>query len=130
MIQILIHSPNYFQILNGLTLDVNVGQTVALVGSSGCGKSTTVQLIQRFYDTAAGCVLIDGVDIRDLNVEWLRQQIGVVSQEPSLFDCTIGENISYGKEGVTSQEIEQAAINANAHSFIMKLPMVRIWIKK
>ena len=110
--------------MNGLSVDVNVGQTVALVGSSGCGKSTTIQLIQRFYDPAAGSVMIDGVDIREFNVQWLRQQIGVVSQEPALFDCTIGQNISYGKEGVTQQEIEDAAINANAHSFIMALPKV------
>ena len=110
--------------MNGSSVDVNVGQTVALVGSSGCGKSTTIQLIQRFYDPAAGSVMIDGVDIREFNVQWLRQQIGVVSQEPALFDCTIGQNISYGKEGVTQQEIEDAAINANAHSFIMALPKV------
>ena len=68
-------------------------------------------------------VFIDGVDIAEMNVHWLRQQIGVVSQEPILFATTIGENISYGKEGVTQQDIEDAAKNANAHSFIMKLPL-------
>ena len=93
-----------------------------MVGSSGCGKSTTIQLIQRFYDPIHGSVTIDEEDVSTMNVQWLRQQIGVVSQEPILFDTTIGENIAYGREGVTQSEIENAAKNANAHSFIMKLP--------
>ncbi|XP_013418888.1 multidrug resistance protein 1 [Lingula anatina] len=110
------------QILKGLSFKVNVGQTVALVGPSGCGKSTTVQLIQRFYDTIRGAVKIDGRDVRSLNVKWLRQNIGVVSQEPVLFATTIRENIRFGKEGATDAEIEQAAREANAHDFIMALP--------
>ncbi|CAH1803157.1 unnamed protein product [Owenia fusiformis] len=109
-------------VLTGLDLHINVGSTVALVGASGCGKSTTVQLLQRFYDPFAGKICIDGVDIKDLNPRWLRQQIGVVSQEPILFATTIAENVRYGREGVTQAEIEQAAQEANAHDFIMKLP--------
>ena len=112
------------QVLRGLNLKATVGQTVALVGASGCGKSTTVQLIQRFYDPQEGAVLLDGRDIRELNVDWLRQHIGVVSQEPVLFDTTIAENIRYGHEGVTREEIEGATKMANAYDFIMKLPKV------
>lgn len=109
-------------ILKGLNLKVNVGQTVALVGPSGCGKSTTVQLIQRFYEVLGGQVLLDGTDIRELNVTWLRQNIGVVSQEPILFGTTIGENIRYGKDNVTQEEILSAAQKANAYDFIQRLP--------
>lgn len=113
------------QILNGLSLRIAKGQTVALVGSSGCGKSTVVQLVQRFYDPLGGAVMIDGQDIRQLNIKWLRQHIGVVSQEPVLFATTIAENIRYGRDGVTDAEIEKAAKEANAHNFISKLPLVR-----
>jgi ABC-type multidrug transport system fused ATPase/permease subunit len=112
------------QILNGLSLVVRKGQTVALVGSSGCGKSTVIQLLQRFYDPLGGSVQIDGNDVRELNIRWLRQHIGVVSQEPVLFGMSIGDNIRYGREGVTQSEIERAAEEANAHSFISDLPMV------
>ena len=112
------------QILNGLSLKATVGQTVALVGASGCGKSTTVQLIQRFYDPLGGAVLLDGRDIRQINIQWLRQHMGVVSQEPILFATTIAENIRYGREGVTQQEIEAATRMSNAYDFIMKLPKV------
>ncbi|ESO02187.1 hypothetical protein HELRODRAFT_188615 [Helobdella robusta] len=111
------------QILNGLNMSIKAGQTVAVVGASGCGKSTVIQLIQRFYDPESGSVAIDGVDIKKLNVKWLRQQIGIVSQEPVLFATTIAENISYGSDGIlTQQQIEQAAKEANAHDFISKLP--------
>eukprot|EP00058_Branchiostoma_floridae_P023304 XP_002608794.1 hypothetical protein BRAFLDRAFT_89659 [Branchiostoma floridae] len=110
------------KVLNGLNLQVRKGQTVALCGSSGCGKSTTVQLIQRFYDPTKGMVTLDGHDIRSLNIQWLRQNIGVVSQEPVLFATTIAENISYGRAGVTQEEIEKAAKEANAHDFIKRLP--------
>ncbi|KAI0234910.1 ATP-dependent translocase ABCB1 [Lamellibrachia satsuma] len=112
------------QVLNGLSLDIAVGQTVALVGASGCGKSTVIQLIQRFYDPLGGAVYIDNQPISDLNVQWLRHRIGVVSQEPVLFATTIAENIRYGLEGVSQTDIEKAAIEANAHDFIMKLPKV------
>lgn len=110
-------------ILNGLSLKIAKGQTVALVGSSGCGKSTVIQLVQRFYDPLGGAVMIDGTDIRELNIKWLRQHIGVVSQEPILFATTIAENIRYGRDGVTEAEIEKAAMEANAHNFISKLPL-------
>ncbi|XP_075067977.1 ATP-dependent translocase ABCB1 isoform X2 [Mixophyes fleayi] len=110
------------QVLKGLNLTVPSGRTVALVGSSGCGKSTTVQLIQRFYDPEDGSITIDGQDIRNLNIKYLREIIGVVSQEPVLFDTTIAENIRYGRENVTIEEIERATREANAYNFIMKLP--------
>ncbi|XP_039914086.1 ATP-dependent translocase ABCB1 isoform X2 [Hirundo rustica] len=110
------------EILKGLNLKINSGQTVALVGGSGCGKSTTVQLIQRFYDPKEGMVTIDGEDIRTLNVRYLREVIGVVNQEPVLFATTIAENIRYGREDVTMEEIEKATKEANAYDFIMKLP--------
>jgi len=100
------------------------GQTVALVGASGCGKSTVVQLIQRFYDPLEGSVEIDGVDIRQLNIKWLRNHIGIVSQEPVLFAKSIGENIRYGRDGITQEDIEKAAADANAHDFISELPDV------
>ncbi|XP_018618531.1 ATP-dependent translocase ABCB1 isoform X1 [Scleropages formosus] len=110
------------QVLKSMNLRVNSGQTMALVGSSGCGKSTTVQLLQRFYDPQEGTISIDGHDIRTLNVTYLRRMIGVVSQEPVLFATTIAENIRYGREDVTQQEIEMAAQEANAYDFIMQLP--------
>ncbi|NXA55097.1 MDR1 protein, partial [Nothocercus julius] len=110
------------KVLKGLNLKVKCGETVALVGSSGCGKSTTVQLIQRFYDPKEGTVMIDGQDIRTLNVRYLREIIGVVNQEPVLFATTIAENIRYGRENVTMEEIEKATKEANAYDFIMKLP--------
>uniref|UniRef100_A0A1A9USS9 ABC-type xenobiotic transporter n=1 Tax=Glossina austeni TaxID=7395 RepID=A0A1A9USS9_GLOAU len=110
------------KILQGFSLEVNAGETVALVGASGCGKSTTLQLFQRFYDPLSGDVKLDGRNIRDLNVAWLRAQIGVVGQEPVLFATTIEENIRYGKPTATKEEIKQAARIANCHDFIVKLP--------
>uniref|UniRef100_A0A8C5CCE9 ATP-binding cassette, sub-family B (MDR/TAP), member 4 n=1 Tax=Gadus morhua TaxID=8049 RepID=A0A8C5CCE9_GADMO len=109
-------------VLNNLSLSVKTGQTIALVGSSGCGKSTTIQLLQRFYDPQEGSVHIDGHDVRSLNVRFLREKIGVVSQEPILFATTITENIRYGWPEVTQQEIERATKEANAYDFIMSLP--------
>ncbi|XP_072250387.1 ATP-dependent translocase ABCB1 [Leuresthes tenuis] len=110
------------KILKNLRLSVKSGQTIALVGSSGCGKSTTIQLLQRFYDPQEGFVSIDGHDIRSLNVRYLREMIGVVSQEPILFATTIAENIRYGRLDVTQHDIEQAAKEANAYDFIQNLP--------
>ncbi|XP_018422366.1 PREDICTED: multidrug resistance protein 1A-like, partial [Nanorana parkeri] len=110
------------QVLKGLNLKISSGQSVALVGSSGCGKSTAVQLIQRFYDPEEGSISLDGQDIRNLNTRYLRELIGVVSQEPVLFDTTIAENILYGRDDVTMKEIEQATKEANAYNFIMGLP--------
>uniref|UniRef100_A0A8C6RUJ7 P-type phospholipid transporter n=1 Tax=Nannospalax galili TaxID=1026970 RepID=A0A8C6RUJ7_NANGA len=110
------------KILKGLNLKVQSGQTVALVGNSGCGKSTTVQLLQRLYDPTEGMISIDGQDIRNFNVRYLREVIGVVSQEPVLFSTTIAENIRYGRGNVTMDEIKKAVKEANAYEFIMKLP--------
>ncbi|XP_070326213.1 phosphatidylcholine translocator ABCB4 isoform X2 [Odocoileus virginianus] len=110
------------KILKGLNLRVESGQTVALVGNSGCGKSTVVQLVQRLYDPDAGRIIIDGQDIRTFNVKYLREIIGVVSQEPVLFATTIAENIRYGRGNVTMDEIKQAVKEANAYEFIMRLP--------
>uniref|UniRef100_A0A2K5P3N4 ATP-binding cassette sub-family B member 5 n=1 Tax=Cercocebus atys TaxID=9531 RepID=A0A2K5P3N4_CERAT len=100
------------------------GKTVAFVGSSGCGKSTSLQLLQRFYDPVQGQVLFDGVDAKELNVQWLRSQIAIVSQEPVLFNCSIAENIAYGDNSrvVPLDEIKEAANAANIHSFIEGLP--------
>ena len=84
-----------FKVLHGLTFTVKKGQTVALVGTSGCGKSTIIQLLQRFYMPHKGTVTVDGSDITDLNIKWLRSQIGVVGQEPVLFADSIEENIRY-----------------------------------
>uniref|UniRef100_A0A8C3CCA0 ATP-binding cassette sub-family B member 5 n=1 Tax=Cairina moschata TaxID=8855 RepID=A0A8C3CCA0_CAIMO len=112
------------QVLQGLTVKVNKGQTLALVGSSGCGKSTTIQLLERFYDPAEGQVLADGFDTKSLHLQWLRSKLGLVSQEPILFDCSIAENIQYGDNSrvVSQEEIEAAAKAANIHAFIEKLP--------
>ncbi|XP_065886381.1 ATP-dependent translocase ABCB1-like isoform X2 [Dysidea avara] len=110
------------KVLDDFSISVKPGQTLALVGSSGSGKSTVVQLIQRFYDLNEGQILVGGNDIRKVNLHWLRQHIGVVSQEPVLFASTIAENIRYGKEDATQEEIEEAAKAANAHSFITELP--------
>ncbi|KAL5007363.1 hypothetical protein ScPMuIL_016169 [Solemya velum] len=110
------------KVLKNVSFQVSRGQTVALVGSSGCGKSTTVQLIQRFYDPEEGQITFDGHDIKNLNIKWLREHIGLVSQEPVLFGTTIAENIRYGRENVTKEEIEAACREANAHNFILELP--------
>ena len=93
---------------------------VALVGPSGSGKSTIIALLERFYDPTAGAVLLDGVDLKTLSLKWLRQQMGLVSQEPVLFVGTVLENISYGKQDGTAsrEEVEEAAKMANAHGFI------------
>lgn len=109
-------------ILNKLNLKIQRGETVALVGPSGCGKSTCIQLIQRFYDPNAGNVYFNGVNIQDNNINWLRERIGVVGQEPVLFGQSIYENIRYGREDATQADIEAAAAAANAAVFIKKLP--------
>ncbi|XP_038653369.1 ATP-dependent translocase ABCB1-like isoform X2 [Scyliorhinus canicula] len=111
-------------VLEKLSIKVGKAQTLALVGSSGCGKSTSVQLIERFYDPLKGEVLLDGIDVKKINIQWLRSQIGIVSQEPVLFNCSIAENIAYGDNSrtVSQEDIEKAAKAANAHSFIEQLP--------
>ncbi|CAI9715598.1 multidrug resistance 1-like [Octopus vulgaris] len=115
--------PN-INVLQGLNLDVNQGETIGLVGESGCGKSTCMQLIEKFYKPETGSVLLDGKDLNDLNTSWLRQQLAIVSQEPVLFSCSIQENIAYGdlSRTVTFDEIVNAAQQANIHSFIDSLP--------
>ncbi|XP_023565615.1 ATP-binding cassette sub-family B member 5 [Octodon degus] len=110
--------------LRGLSLRIEKGKTVAFVGSSGCGKSTSVQLLQRFYDPVEGQVLFDGIDAKELNVQWLRSQIAIVSQEPVLFNRSIAENIAYGDNSrvVPLEEIKEVANAANIHAFIEGLP--------
>ncbi|XP_031626047.1 multidrug resistance protein homolog 65 [Contarinia nasturtii] len=110
------------QILRGLDFEIEAGQSVALVGDSGNGKSTCLQLLQRFYDPDDGQVLIDGCDIRTLNINMLRSNIATVGQEPILFSTTIGENIRYGKPDATDKDVVAAAMQSGAHDFIDKLP--------
>ena len=114
------------QVLQGLSLSLSSGKTLALVGPSGCGKSTVVSLIERFYDPSAGSLTLESFDLRDLNLQWLRSQIGIVSQEPVLFDASIAENIRYGAlfREVSDEEVIEAAKSANIHSFIESLPQV------
>ncbi|KAI9142822.1 multidrug resistance protein 1 [Paraphysoderma sedebokerense] len=112
-------------VLKQFNLVVEPGKTVALVGASGSGKSTVIQLLERYYDAASGEILIDGVEIKAMNLKWLRQRVGLVSQEPILFDATIEQNIRYGTpDGVeiTQETIEKVCRLANAHDFISKLP--------
>ncbi|XP_041116243.1 bile salt export pump-like [Polyodon spathula] len=110
------------KILDQLSMVVRASETTAFVGPSGAGKSTAVQLIQRFYDPKDGMVTLDGHDIRSLNIQWLRSLIGIVEQEPVLFATTIAENIRYGREDASMEDIIQAAKEANAYNFIMDLP--------
>jgi len=110
------------KVLDGFNLKIKKGETVALVGTSGGGKSTTVALIERFYDPLQGSVEYQGVDIKSLNVGWYRDQIGYVGQEPTLFNETIANNIAYGAPNCTREEIEEAARQANAYDFIMNFP--------
>jgi ABC-type multidrug transport system fused ATPase/permease subunit len=110
-------------ILKGLNIKVEPGMTVAFVGPSGSGKSTTVQLVQRFYDALTGEVTIDGHNVKDLDLRWLRQQIGVVSQEPVLFNMTVRQNLLMGtQEEVSEKAIVAACKEANCHTFITQLP--------
>ena len=135
------------KIFTGLNLNVVQGETLAIVGKiqswyvimfnlfftflritiqnlgpSGGGKSTVVQMIERFYDPLQGSVEYEGTDLKDINIKWYRDQIGFVSQEPTLFNTTIGENIKYGYPEASIAEIEEAAKQANAHNFIMSFP--------
>ena len=109
-------------ILNDINLTIRAGEMVALVGSSGSGKTTLVNLIPRFYEPTAGRILIDGVDIQSYTLRSLRSQIGMVSQDVVLFDDSIRNNIAFGREGTTDEEIIQAARLAYAHDFVGRLP--------
>lgn len=120
------------QIVKDLNLHFPAGKTAALVGASGSGKSTVISLVERFYDPLAGCVKVDGIDVRELNLRWLRSQIGLVSQEPTLFATTIKGNVAHGLIGTIHEHasdeekmvlIKQACIKANADGFVSKLPM-------
>jgi ATP-binding cassette subfamily B protein len=109
-------------VIRGLDLDIAPGEMIGLVGHSGSGKSTVVNLICRFYDVTEGAILIDGVDLRQVRVADWRRHIGLVLQEPFLFFGTIAENIAYGKPEATREEIVAAARAAHAHEFILRLP--------
>ncbi|PHU01603.1 ABC transporter B family member 12 [Capsicum chinense] len=110
------------QVIKDLCLAISSGETVALVGESGSGKSTVISLLQRFYDSDSGLIILDGIEIQKLKVKWLREQMGLVSQEPILFNDTIRANIAYGKESdATETEILAATELANAHNFISGL---------
>lgn len=108
--------------MNGLNLKIEAGQTIALVGDSGNGKSTCLHLLQRFYDPNKGSVTIDNCDIRSLNINSLRSCMATVGQEPVLFSTTIAENIRYGNPSATDKDIIAAAQSSGAHDFIARLP--------
>lgn len=112
------------QVLDGLNLEIPKGKTVALVGPSGCGKSTCMQLLLRYYDPEAGQVELDDTATTDFPLSRIRAKLGLVSQEPILFDRTIAENISYGdnERNIPMVEIIEAAKAANIHDFVSKLP--------
>jgi len=109
-------------VLKGISFKVRKGEKVALVGSSGAGKTTIINLLPRFYDVTKGAILIDGVDIREVTLRSLRSQIGVVTQQTLLFNDTVRNNIAYGRPDIPQEEVEKVAKAADAHDFIMKLP--------
>jgi ATP-binding cassette subfamily B protein len=109
-------------VLTDVDLDLGAGRTYALIGHTGAGKTTLAALIPRFYDVQQGRVTIDGADVRDVTLRSLRAEIGVVSQDPFLFSASVRENVSFGAEGATDEQIERAARLAQAHEFIAALP--------
>ncbi len=109
-------------VLQGIDLAIAPGEAVAIVGPSGAGKSTIAALLGRLYDPQGGRILLDGKDLKELDPDWLRQQIGVVAQEPLLFSSSIADNIRYGRVGASDAEVEAAARAANAHEFITRFP--------
>jgi ATP-binding cassette, subfamily B, putative efflux pump len=117
------YNENEDLVLKNINLEVKKGETIALVGMSGGGKSSLVSLIPRFYDVTAGKILLDGTDIRNFNVRSLRDKIGMVFQDNILFSDSVKENILLGNPSATDEEVIQAAIAANAHEFIMNLPL-------
>eukprot|EP00956_Cyclotella_meneghiniana_P001946 scaffold2132_cov66-Cyclotella_meneghiniana.AAC.7 len=110
------------QVLNDVSFSLLNGELLGLTGSSGSGKSSIIALLLRFYDPSKGSITLDGFDIKQLEVEWLRSQIAIVRQEPILFHGTILENVAYGKSDASRSEVIQACIDANAHHFILDLP--------
>lgn len=110
------------QVLTGISFDIPEGETVALVGPSGGGKTTICNLIPRFYEIDGGSISIDGIDIRDVTRESLRDSIGIVAQDIFLFDGTVFDNIAYGRPGASREEVERAAKLANIHDYVMTLP--------
>jgi len=111
-----------YPVFKAFNLSIPAGKRVAFVGESGCGKSTTIALLQRWYDPTGGSITLDGKDIRNVNIKKLRSAMGLVSQEPILFSTTIRENVRYGRPDATDAEIEEACKNSNAHDFIMGFP--------
>jgi ATP-binding cassette subfamily B protein len=116
------HYSNDVAVLDNLDLKITAGQTVALVGTTGAGKSTIAKLISRFYDPTKGQVLLDGIDLKSVSSKDLRQSIVMVTQEAYLFSGSVADNIALGKPDATAEEIEQAAIAVGAHDFILSLP--------
>jgi ATP-binding cassette subfamily B protein len=108
--------------LRGLTLSIRPGEHIALVGHSGAGKSTVAMLLNRFYDVTSGAILVDGKDLRDLDLQWWRSRIGLVQQENITFNDTIGNNIRYSRPDAADADVIDAATRASAHAFISKLP--------
>jgi ABC-type multidrug transport system fused ATPase/permease subunit len=109
-------------VLRDINLTIEAGQTVALVGPTGAGKTSIANLVARFYDVTGGAVLIDGIDVRSVTQQSLRRQMGLVPQDPFLFSGTIHDNIAFGRQDATAEDVEQAARNANAHEFISRMP--------
>jgi ATP-binding cassette subfamily B protein len=110
------------EIMHGVDLEITPGETIALVGETGAGKSTIVKLVARFYDVTSGRVLIDGTPITDLDLRVYRRRLGYVPQEPFLFSGTIRDNIAYGRPDASDEEVEQAARAVGAHEFVAELP--------
>ncbi|KAJ2255465.1 hypothetical protein GGI13_001604, partial [Coemansia sp. RSA 455] len=110
------------KILKGISFEALTGKSVALVGASGSGKSTSILLAQRLYDASLGSISVEGISVRDWSITSLRDHMAIVGQEPILFNYTIGENIAYGKPGATQLEIEEAAKEANIYNFVRNLP--------
>ena len=120
------------KVLNGVSFSIEPNQVVALVGPSGGGKSTVAALISRFYDVQRGEIKLDGLSISELNMDWLREHVAVVRQEPILFATSILDNIRYGRLNATEEEIIAAAKAANAHEFVslFRKPMRHLWGKE
>jgi ATP-binding cassette subfamily B protein len=116
------YKENHAHVLKNICLNVRAGETVALVGSSGVGKTTLCSLIPRFYEVSEGAVMLDGVNVKDIQLRSLRQNVGVVQQDVYLFAGTVFENIRYGRSTASEAEIVEAAKKANAHEFILSLP--------